>query len=230
MTQTVKGKNIPPQKQTTPSQRQRRPGQRQQERLQRIERRRRRQRIWLSVTVALVVIALAGVTLWQYQRITAQQAATHSKNASGTKSAAAATATASTGPATATPSAGPATPPPVTGTPITTNDGLEYLDVKVGTGTAAAKGSTVQVQYTGWLASNGKKFDSSYDHGGQPFSVTLGQGQVIPGWDEGLIGMKPGGTRRLLIPPALGYGANGQPPTIPGNATLLFDVTMISVK
>jgi FKBP-type peptidyl-prolyl cis-trans isomerase len=86
------------------------------------------------------------------------------------------------------------------------------------------------VQYTGWLASNGQKFDSSYDHGGQPFALTLGQHQVIPGWEEGLIGMKPGGTRRILIPPALGYGAQGSPPAIPANSTLIFDVTMVSVQ
>ena len=214
MTQTENKQKNAPQKQS-------KPGQRQQERLQRLERRRRRRQIWTSAVVAVVVIALAGVGLWQYQRIASQQPTT--------KTAKHSTAT----PATPTPSAGPATPPPINGTsitPITLSGGLEYVDIKVGTGTAAQTGSSVSVEYTGWLASNGQKFDSSYDHGGQPFTLTLGQHQVIPGWEEGLVGMKPGGTRRLLIPPALGYGSAGSGSTIPPNATLLFDVTMISVQ
>lgn len=213
MTQTANKQKNAPQKQT-------RPGQRQQERLMRLERRRRRRQIWTSAIVAVVVIGLAGVGFWQYERIIAQQP---------TKTAAHATAI----PATPTPSAGPATPPPLTGTsitPTTLTGGLEYVDIKVGTGTAAQTGSTVSVEYTGWLASNGKKFDSSYDHGGQPFTLTLGQHQVIPGWEEGLVGMKPGGTRRILIPPALGYGAQGSGSTIPPNSTLIFDVTMVSVQ
>ena len=203
------------------------PGQRQQEKLRKIERRRRRRQIWTSVVVALVVIAVAGIALWQFQRITAsqeaqqqaQQAQQHAKNATATALV-----------TTPTPSAGPATPPPITtgGTPTKLADGLEYLDIKVGKGTAATTGSAVSVQYTGWLASNGQKFDSSYDHGGQPFTLTIGQHQVIPGWEEGLMGMKPGGTRRMLIPPALGYGAQGSGSVIPPNATLIFDVTMIS--
>ncbi|HYK85638.1 MAG TPA: FKBP-type peptidyl-prolyl cis-trans isomerase [Ktedonobacteraceae bacterium] len=213
MTQTANKQKNAPQKQT-------RPGQRQQERLMRLERRRRRRQIWTSAIVAVVVIGLAGVGFWQYERIIAQQP---------TKTAAHATAI----PATPTPSAGPATPPPLTGTsitPTTLTGGLEYVDIKVGTGTAAQTGSTVSVEYTGWLASNGKKFDSSYDHGGQPFTLTLGQHQVIPGWEEGLVGMKPGGTRRMLIPPALAYGSAGSGSTIPPNATLIFDVTVISVQ
>jgi len=212
-------------KQKNASQKLTKPGQRQQERLMRIERRRRRRRIWSSVLVAVVVIGLAGIIFWQYQRITDLQQAQLAQ-----QQAQKATATASH--TTPTPSAGPATPPPITtgGTPTTLSGGLEYLDIKVGTGTAAQTGSTVSVQYTGWLASNGQKFDSSYDHGGQPFTLTLGQHQVIPGWEEGLVGMKPGGTRRILIPPALGYGAQGSGSTIPPNSTLIFDVTMVSVQ
>ncbi len=129
---------------------------------------------------------------------------------------------------TPTPSAGPATPPPVTGPVQHLPGGLEYIDIKTGTGAVVKDGSSINVQYTGWLQSNGKKFDSSYDHGGQPFSVTVGQGQVIKGWDEGLVGMRVGGTRRLIIPPSLGYGAAGSPPVIPANATLIFDVTVVS--
>ena len=129
----------------------------------------------------------------------------------------------------ATPTAGPDTAPPITGTPVKLNGGLEYVDIKTGTGSAAKKGSKVNVEYTGWIASTCKKFDSSYDRKGQAFSLTLGVGQVIPGFDQGLIGMKEGGTRRLFIPPSLAYGAQGQSP-IPPNAILIFDVTMVSVK
>jgi FKBP-type peptidyl-prolyl cis-trans isomerase len=110
-------------------------------------------------------------------------------------------------------------------------DGLQYIDIKQGTGAEAKEGSTVTVEYTGWLQSDGKKFDSSYDRGAQPFDVTpLGQAQVIPGWNKGLVGMKVGGTRRLIIGPDLAYGAAGSPPVIPANATLIFDVTVIAVK
>ncbi|QBD83755.1 FKBP-type peptidyl-prolyl cis-trans isomerase [Ktedonosporobacter rubrisoli] len=128
------------------------------------------------------------------------------------------------------PSAGPATPPTVTGTPKALADGLKYIDVKEGQGPEAKAGSSVTVQYTGWFASNGQKFDSSYDHGGQPFTVApLGQAQVIKGWNEGLVGMKAGGTRRLFIPAALAYGS--QPPQgIPPNADLIFDVTALIVQ
>lgn len=129
-----------------------------------------------------------------------------------------------------TPAAGPLAPPPVTTPPGMLLDGLTCIDLNVGSGPAAQSGSALTVQYTGWIAANGKKFDSSYDHGGQPFSVTLGQGKIIKGFEEGLIGIKAGGTRRLIIPGALAYGAQGRPPTIPPNATLIFDVTVVSVK
>ncbi|HVB77891.1 MAG TPA: FKBP-type peptidyl-prolyl cis-trans isomerase [Candidatus Nitrosotalea sp.] len=107
-------------------------------------------------------------------------------------------------------------------------DGLQYADVKVGTGPPVVQGDTVSVQYTGWLT-NGTKFDSSRDRG-QAFSTPIGSGNVIPGWDEGIPGMRVGGIRRLLIPPALGYGAN--PPSggpIPANATLVFLVQLVSI-
>jgi hypothetical protein len=130
----------------------------------------------------------------------------------------------------ATPTAGPDSAPHITGTPVKLNGGLEYLDIKKGTSAAAKKGSKVSVEYTGWLASTCKKFDSSYDHKGQSFSLTLGAGQVIPGFDQGLVGIKAGGTRRLFIPASLAYGAHGQPPTIPANSILIFDVTILSVK
>lgn len=116
---------------------------------------------------------------------------------------------------------------------ITYPDGLKYIDLKVGTGAAVFKGDTATVQYTGWL-STGVKFDSSRDRN-QPFPVTLGKGQVIAGWEEGIPGMKVGGKRKLIIPPSLGYGASGQkdPNTgaviIPGNATLVFEIELLSV-
>ena len=128
------------------------------------------------------------------------------------------------------PKSGPASPPVVTEKTNTLASNLKYIDIKAGTGATVQTTSTVTVEYTGWITKTGKKFDSSYDHDGAPFSVQLGQGQVIPGWDKGLVGMKAGGTRRLLIPSALGYGTQGSPPVIPANADLIFDVTVLSVK
>lgn len=236
MTQTMNGKNT---KTPNPKSKQYRPGQRQQERLVRLERRKRRQRIWLSVLASVVVLAVIGVTIWQYERITAPRPTTTAHHATTTPTTAStSTASAQVGPTCSTassvpsvynttPKAGPTNPPQITGTPATNSDGLQCIDIKAGTGAPATSGSAVTVQYTGWLASNGKKFDSSYDRN-QPFQVTLGQGQVIPGWDEGIIGMKKGGIRRLIIPASLAYGASGQPPTIPANATLIFDVEMVN--
>jgi peptidylprolyl isomerase len=120
------------------------------------------------------------------------------------------------------------TVPPNTGPIQTTASGLQYQDIVVGTGEQPQSGQTVTVNYTGWL-DNGKKFDSSVDRN-QPFSFTLGKGQVIKGWDEGVASMKVGGKRRLIIPASLAYGASGQPPTIPPNARLTFDVELLSVK
>lgn len=114
------------------------------------------------------------------------------------------------------------------GTEITTASGLKYTDLVAGTGATPQKGQTVTVHYTGTLE-NGKKFDSSYDHG-RPADFRIGVGAVIPGWDEGLMSMKVGGKRRLIIPSALGYGRQGRPPDIPGNSTLIFDVELLGVK
>jgi FKBP-type peptidyl-prolyl cis-trans isomerase len=121
----------------------------------------------------------------------------------------------------------PVAPTKVDGKPKTTASGLQYWDIKVGTGATAAAGKTVKVHYTGWLT-NGKKFDSSIDRG-QPFAFSLGAGQVIKGWDEGVAGMKVGGKRQLKIPPELGYGARGAGNAIPPNSTLIFDVELLDV-
>ena len=101
-------------------------------------------------------------------------------------------------------------------------------DVKKGDGAEATNGKTVVVHYTGWL-SDGTKFDSSLDRG-QPFEFALGAGNVIPGWEQGVAGMKVGGTRRLTIPPALGYGAQGAGGVIPPNATLLFEIELLEIR
>jgi len=113
------------------------------------------------------------------------------------------------------------------GKEVTTSSGLQYIDLKVGTGATAQAGQTVSVHYTGWLE-NGKKFDSSVDRG-QPFSFPLGAGRVIKGWDEGVKGMKVGGKRKLIIPSNLGYGARGAGGVIPPNATLIFEVDLLGV-
>ncbi len=120
-------------------------------------------------------------------------------------------------------------PTSVTGKPQTTPSGVEYWDIKVGTGATAVAGKRLSMNYTGWLT-DGKKFDSSMDRRGEPFEFTLGKGQVIKGWDEGVAGMKVGGKRQLRIPPQAGYGARGAGNVIPPNATLIFDVELLSVK
>jgi len=119
-------------------------------------------------------------------------------------------------------------PTKVTGNPVKMASGLEYWDIKVGTGAEAHSGQHVKVDYTGWFT-NGKKFDSSVDRG-RPFEFMLDAGQVIKGWDEGVAGMKVGGKRQLRIPPGLAYGPAGHPPQIPPDATLIFDVELLGVK
>ena len=108
-----------------------------------------------------------------------------------------------------------------------TSSGLYYRDLAQGSGPTAAAGNEVVVHYTGWLV-DGTKFDSSQD-AGEPFSFALGAGNVIQGWDEGVAGMQVGGRRRLVIPPSLGYGADGIGP-IPPNASLVFDVELLEVR
>jgi len=111
---------------------------------------------------------------------------------------------------------------------VTTESGLQYMDLVVGAGRQAELGDTATVHYTGWLA-DGKKFDSSLDRG-QPFSFPLGARRVIAGWDEGVAGMKVGGRRTLMIPSALGYGSRGAGEAIPPNADLIFEVELLEVR
>ena len=116
--------------------------------------------------------------------------------------------------------------------PVVLPGGTRATDTRVGSGAAAVPGGTVAVHYTGWLWQDGvkgKKFDSSRDRG-EPFVFALGTGQVIQGWDEGVAGMKVGGARTLIIPPAVGYGAAGAGGDIPPNSTLVFDVELVAVQ
>lgn len=111
---------------------------------------------------------------------------------------------------------------------VSTASGLKYVDLLVGNGASPVKGKQVTVHYTGTLE-NGKKFDSSVDRK-KPFNFVIGVGQVISGWDEGVMSMKVGGKRKLTIPPELGYGTRGAGGVIPPNATLLFDVELLDVQ
>ncbi len=122
---------------------------------------------------------------------------------------------------------------PTLAQPVTTTaSGLQIIDTKPGTGASPRTGQTCVMHYTGWLyekGAKGKKFDSSVDRGA-PFEFKIGTRQVIAGWDEGVATMKVGGKRTLIIPPALGYGAQGAGSAIPPNATLIFDVELLAIK
>lgn len=191
--------------------------------------RKRRNNTIFGVIAAIVVVAAFVLLLKGLGGTKTKAANTGSKGACST-----ATSTPVNGPtAVQTPSA---TPPalPANAKVVNGDQGLQYVDITPGCGTAVQQGDTVNVIYTGWLQSNGKMFDSSLNHMDQMangvFQVqNIGQAQLIQGWNIGIIGMKPGMTRRLIIPAALGYGAAGSPPTIPANATLIFDITLVSI-
>ena len=159
-----------------------------------------------TVIVILVITMIAPSTMVAAQTAPAHKAAAHKAAAKPAASG----------------------PTKVTGAPTKTASGLEYWDIKVGTGAVAQSGKHVKVDYTGWLT-NGKKFDSSVGTG-KPFDFMLGASQVIKGWDEGVAGMKVGGKRQLRIPPDLAYGKAGYSTVIPPNATLIFDVRLVDVK
>jgi len=160
---------------------------------------------------ALCALAVAGCN--QYGGNTTKTA--------GTPPEAAATTPPATTPPATTPDAAAAT-----GKEVTLAGGLKYTDLKVGDGDIAEPGLNATVHYTGWLT-DGTKFDSSVDRG-QPFQFRIGAHQVISGWDQGVVGMRIGGKRHLVIPPDMGYGANGAGP-IPPNSVLVFDVELLGL-
>lgn len=190
-------------------------------RMGRLARRRRQRTVIMGSLAAVVVVgALAWLIL---SHRTTSPTSSHAAN----PTAQACTTNERTG-LNGTPAAAGG-PPAVSGKLVTLAQCLQYIDVKPGTGAAVKAGDTVTVNYTGWLT-DGTKFDSSLNSGRTPFQVqNVGQAQLIQGWNIGLVGMKVGGERRLIIPPALGYGAQGSPPTIPANATLIFDITVVSI-
>jgi peptidylprolyl isomerase len=193
------------------------------------------------VAALLVVGAVAGLIF--YARYTTAETALQETNATATANAANVHATATYNAVNAQEAElvqalqkqypkGPDTPPAVSAAPKNLANGVQLIVIKPGNGPVANSGDTIGVEYTGWVQSTNKKFDSSYDNGAQPLPVTLGQNQTIPGFEAGLTGMKIGETARIIIPPAQAYGANPPPgpdgkPVLPANATLIFDVTIV---
>jgi FKBP-type peptidyl-prolyl cis-trans isomerase FkpA len=119
-------------------------------------------------------------------------------------------------------------PPETKGKEVVTPSGVKYVDLRIGQGGEAANGKIVEVHYTGWLE-NGTKFDSSRDRD-RPFTFRLGTGDALKGWDEGLLGMKVGGKRKLVIPPELGFGKQGVGSVVPPNAVLLYEFELLAVR
>jgi FKBP-type peptidyl-prolyl cis-trans isomerase len=166
---------------------------------------------YLLVTAFLAILIIAGAAVIFSQKAPAQNQSLASPSPTATIEA--------TPEPTATASA----------KPIMQTDKLIIQDEVVGTGVVAAAGKKVTVNYTGTLT-DGTKFDSSLNPGRTPFVFTLGAGEVIPGWDQGVAGMKVGGKRKLTIPSSLAYGPQGIPGAIPGGATLIFEVELLKVE
>jgi len=166
----------------------------------------------------LVVVLTVGLTACGSENTESSSTASSSTESTAAPSSASASD--------AAPAGGPT---PVADTAFTTSQsGLKIHDFRTGDGAEATEGDRVTVHYTGWLASDSTKFDSSRDRG-EPFQFNLGAGEVIQGWDQGVQGMNVGGTRQLVIPPDLGYGARGAGGAIPPNATLIFEVELLEV-
>jgi FKBP-type peptidyl-prolyl cis-trans isomerase FkpA len=203
---------------------------REQRRLAREAQQRKQRNILIAAGAGvLILIALIALVSWNRTRqaIAAASATTNAQMATNTVIAITQAVQATSAQATSSVLAASMT---FTGVPtdtIKTASGLQIKDVAVGTGPEAKSGDKVLVHYTGWLT-DGTKFDSSV--GNSPFTVTVGNGNVIKGWDEGLVGMKVGGKRILVIPPELGYGAQGSPPTIPADATLVFLIELEEIQ
>lgn len=209
---------------------------RERERLQQKAAQRQRLFTIIGMIVVIVLVVILGTVIvlnTSSSNInTSQAAATAPATAGATagSTASAATTTAATTATSGTPGAAASDQgkvPPVSGQEITMPDGLKYIDITPGTGASPTNGQNVSVNYTGYLL-DGTVFDSSYKRN-QPFSFPIGTGQVIKGWDEGVLTMKVGGKRRLIIPPALGYGAQGAGSSIPPNSTLVFDIELLKV-
>jgi FKBP-type peptidyl-prolyl cis-trans isomerase FkpA len=195
---------------------------------------RRSRALWLIFSLSTVVpLALLGCSKKQDpagEAATAQEAPADAGHPAATEAAQGADSGTAGGTA-ASASTTDSAPSSASAAPMT----LQITDIKTGTGPAIKAGQTAVVHYTGWLYSEsapekkGQKFDSSRDRN-DPFPFPVGAGQVIQGWDDGVAGMQVGGQRRLVIPPAMGYGASGAGGVIPPNATLVFDVELLGIK
>jgi len=178
--------------------------------------------------IAMLFALTATVAAAQTPTTPAPKATTTAKSATAAKKTTTHTGTA----VTHTSVGGVKVPPglPLVHGIVHTGFALRYQEIKIGTGAVAEPGKLYKVRYTGWLAADGKKFDSSEDHpGAEPIQFPQGHGRVIPGWDQGFEGMKIGGKRRLFIPYQLAYGAAGRPPVIPAKSDLIFDVELVAV-
>lgn len=179
----------------------------------------------IGIIIVLVIIVL--IAAWLFKAPASPEPVTTTTPV--TTEQPAATDTASTPVATTTPATAPAATPTKPAGTTTTIQGMKVTVTKEGAGTPIKNGQTAVMLYTGTLA-DGTVFDASSKHGNVPFEFSLGAGQVIKGWDLGVAGMKVGEERTLVIPPELGYGANGYPPVIPQNATLTFTVKLVGIK